>query len=190
MKRCAWTSTDPLMIEYHDKEWGTPVHDDRTHFEFLVLESAQAGLSWMTVLKKRENYRAAFDNFDPEKVALYTERDIERFLQNPGLIRNRKKLEAAVNNAKRFLEIQKEFKSFDNYIWGFVDGKPLVNAFTELGRLPANTPLSDKVSKDLKQRGFKFLGTTIIYSHLQAVGIINDHTTDCFRYKELTGGKQ
>jgi DNA-3-methyladenine glycosylase I len=168
-------------VKYHDEEWGVPVHDDNKHFEFLVLESAQAGLSWITILKKRENYRKAYDNFDPNKVALYDENKINQLMQNPGIVRNRKKIEASVNNAKCFLEIQEEFGSFDKYIWSFVDNKPVINKWNDLSEVPANSELSDMISKDLKKRGFKFLGTTIIYSHLQATGIINDHLVSCFR---------
>ena len=185
MERCTWPSDNGLMIEYHDKEWGTPVHNDKTHFEFLTLESAQAGLSWLTVLKKRENYRKAFEGFDPEKIAGFQENKIEEFMQDSGLIRNRRKLDAAINNAKCFLEIQKEFGSFDRFIWGFVDGKPINNKWKNLKEIPASTSLSDTVAGDLKKRGFKFIGTTIIYAHLQATGIVNDHTINCFRYKEL-----
>ncbi|PAB57884.1 DNA-3-methyladenine glycosylase I [Anaeromicrobium sediminis] len=184
MKRCDWVTEDPLYIKYHDEEWGVPVHDDRVHFEFLVLESAQAGLSWITVLKKRENYRLLYDNFDYEKVALYDENKIEELLSNKGIIRNRRKIESSINNANRFMEVQREFGSFDNYIWSFVENKVLINSWATLGDVPASTDLSDKISKDMKKRGFKFIGTTIIYSYLQAVGIINDHTTDCFRYEE------
>jgi DNA-3-methyladenine glycosylase I len=185
MNRCPWCGTDELYVKYHDEEWGVPVHEDRKHFEFLVLESAQAGLSWITILRKRENYRAAFDNFDPVKVSQYDEQKINELLQNPGIIRNRKKVEAAVNNAKQFLKIQQEFGSFDNYIWSFVDNKPVVNHWQSISEVPATSELSDKVSKDLKSRGFKFLGTIVIYSHLQAIGVINDHLADCFRHKEV-----
>jgi DNA-3-methyladenine glycosylase I len=185
MQRCPWPENDELYIEYHDKEWGSPVHDDRTHFEFLVLESAQAGLSWITILRRRENYRKAYLNFVPEKVAIFNESKLEELLNNPGIIRNRKKIEASINNAQRFLEIQAEFGSFDTYIWKFVDGKPVVNKWKKISELPANSKLSDKISADLKKRGFKFIGSTIIYSHLQATGIVNDHITSCFRYSEL-----
>lgn len=185
MQRCLWCGNDELYVKYHDEEWGVPVHDDRKHFEFLVLESAQAGLSWITILRKRENYRKAYDNFDPLKVSKYDEKKIEELLSNPGIIRNRRKIEASINNAKRFLEVQKEFKSFDNYIWQFVDYKPLVNSWNSVSEIPPKTELSDKISKDLVKRGFKFVGSTIIYSHLQAVGIVNDHIVSCFRYKEL-----
>jgi DNA-3-methyladenine glycosylase I len=185
MNRCPWCGTDELYVKYHDEEWGVPVHEDRKHFEFLVLESAQAGLSWITILRKRENYRSAFDNFDPVRIAEYDEQKINELLQNPGIIRNRKKVEAAVNNANQFLKIQQEFGSFDNYIWSFVDNKPVVNHWQSISEVPATSEFSDKVSKDLKSRGFKFLGTIVIYSHLQAIGVINDHLADCFRHKEV-----
>lgn len=187
MKRCAWApENDLLYTEYHDKEWGVPVHDDMKIFEFLVLESAQAGLSWATVLRKRENYRKAFDNFDPRKVALYSEEDVNRLLGDAGIIRNRQKINAAINNAKRFLEIQKEFGTFDAYIWGFVNGKPVKNKYKQLSELPAKTEISDIMSADLKKRGFKFIGSTICYAHMQATGMVNDHTMDCFRYNEVS----
>jgi len=186
--RCPWCLSCDLYIEYHDREWGVPVHDDRIHFEFLVLESAQAGLSWLTVLRKRENYRAAYLDFDPKKVAKFGPEKIAELMKNEGLIRNLKKIEASINNAARFLEIQKEFGSFDDYIWGFTGRKPVVNKWRTLKELPAKTELSDEVSKDLKKRGFKFLGSTVIYAHLQATGIINDHLTDCFRYP--AGGRR
>lgn len=182
MERCPWCGKDELYIKYHDEEWGVPVHDDNKHFEFLVLESAQAGLSWLTVLRKRENYRKAYDNFEPNKVAKYDENKINELLQNPGIIRNRKKIDASINNAKAFLQIQKEFGSFDNYIWKFVDNSPVINNWNSISELPASSELSDKVSKDLKLRGFKFLGTTIVYAYLQATGVINDHLLDCFRH--------
>lgn len=184
MNRCPWCGNDALYIKYHDEEWGVPVHDDRKHFEFLVLESAQAGLSWITILRKRENYRAAYDNFDPVKVSKYDEDKINELMNNPGIIRNRRKIEASINNAKCFLKIQEEFGSFDNYIWGFVKGSPVKGCWENISEIPANSPLSDEVSKDLKKRGFKFLGSTIIYSHLQATGLINDHITSCFRNNE------
>lgn len=172
-------------MNYHDKEWGTPVHDDKKHFEFLVLESFQAGLSWHTILRKRENFRKAFDGFDPKKVARYDKRNIEKLMKDAGIIRNRRKIEAAINNAKRFLEVQKEFGSFDKYIWGFVNFKSKINKWRRMTQIPATTKLSDEISKDLKSRGFKFVGPTIIYAHIQAIGIVNDHITSCFRYKEL-----
>ncbi|MEW6777022.1 MAG: DNA-3-methyladenine glycosylase I [Bdellovibrionota bacterium] len=183
-KRCAWSESSPLMIAYHDREWGRPTHNDRVHFEFLVLEAAQAGLSWSTILNKREGYRKAFSNFDPVKVARYTPARIKKLLLDPGIVRNRLKVEAAVNNAKRFLEVQKEFGSFDAYCWRFVGGKPIINKRKSLKDIPATTPESDAFSKDLKERGFKFVGSTVIYAHMQAVGMVNDHTVDCFCYKK------
>ncbi len=182
MKRCDWCGDDPLYIKYHDEEWGVPVHDDKIHFEFLVLESAQAGLSWITVLKKRENYRKAYDGFDPAKVAKYDDSKVEELLSNTGVIRNRKKIEASINNAKCFLEIQKEFGSFDRYIWGFVDNKPVKNSWGDISEVPATSELSDTVSKELRKRGFKFLGSTIIYAYLQATGLINDHLVACIKH--------
>jgi DNA-3-methyladenine glycosylase I len=173
------------MIEYHDTEWGVPLHDEKMLFEFLVLEGMQAGLSWNTILNKRENFRAAFHNFDPQRVARYTARDVTRLLGNPGIIRNRLKIEAAINNARRFLEVQNELGSFDSYIWSFVDGKPIKNVFKSLKDIPAKTPLSDAISKDLIKRGFKFVGSTIVYAHMQATGMVNDHTVDCFRYNKV-----
>lgn len=183
MERCSWPGADALYIKYHDEEWGVPVHDDRKHFEFLVLESAQAGLSWLTILRKRENYRAAYDNFEPEKVARYGEDKILELLENTGIIRNRCKIEASINNAQCFLEIQREYGSFDRYIWAFVDNKPVSGSYQSISDIPATSELSDRVSKDLKARGFKFLGSTIVYSHLQATGIVNDHIDACFRKK-------
>jgi DNA-3-methyladenine glycosylase I len=185
-KRCAWVNVDdPLMLEYHDREWGVPVHDDRKHFEFLILEGAQAGLSWSTVLKKREAYRKAFDHFDPAKVARFTAPRIEKLLQDPGIIRNRLKIESTVRNAKAFLKVQQEFGTFDTYCWRFVGGKPKVNKLTSMQQILATSPESDAFSKDLKQRGFNFVGSTIIYAHMQATGMVNDHLVDCFRYREL-----
>ncbi|MEO9308920.1 MAG: DNA-3-methyladenine glycosylase I [Nitrososphaera sp.] len=184
MRRCQWAK-DQLLAEYHDKEWGVPQHDDTKLFELLILQGAQAGLSWSTILKRRESYRKAFDNFDATKIAKYTKQDIKRLLANQGIIRNKLKIESAINNASRFLEIQKEFGSFDRYLWGFVDGKPVQNKFKKLSDIPASTTLSDKISKDLKKRGFNFIGTTICYAYMQAIGMTNDHTTDCFRYSEL-----
>lgn len=184
LTRCAWVSSDPLYIAYHDTEWGVPVFDDKLLFEFLVLEGAQAGLSWLTVLKKRENYRAAFEGFDPVKVAAFDEKKIKSLLDDPGIIRNQLKVRSVVTNAKAFLEIQKEFGSFAGYSWRFVGNKPLVNRFRSLKEVPPRTIESDAFSKDLKKRGFKFVGSTIIYAHMQAVGMVNDHTVDCFRYKE------
>ncbi len=184
--RCQWSHNgNELYIKYHDEEWGVPVYDDRKHFEFLVLEAAQAGLSWATVLNKREGYRKNFADWDATKVARFTPKQVEKILLDPGIVRNRLKVESTVNNAQRFLEVQEEFGSFDNYIWRFVDGKPVVNERQSLKEVPATTPLSDAVSKDLKKRGFKFVGSTVIYAHLQATGIVNDHTVDCFRYKEV-----
>ena len=173
------------MVAYHDTEWGVPLHDDRKLFEFLVLEGAQAGLSWMTVLKKRENYRKAFEGFDPQKVARYNKAKIRKLLGDAGIIRNRLKIESAVVNAKAYLKVQEEFGSFAAYSWRFVDGEPIVNRWKTLKQMPATSPISDAFSKDLKQRGFRFVGPTIIYAHMQAVGMVNDHTTDCFRYREL-----
>ena len=185
-KRCAWVNIDdPLMLQYHDREWGVPVHDDRKHFEFLILEGAQAGLSWTTILRKRENYRKAFDNFDPAKVARFTARRLEKLLQDPGIIRNRLKIESSVKNAKAFLKVQEEFGTFDDYCWRFVNGKPKLNKLTSKQQIPATSPESDAFSKDLKKRGFNFVGSTIIYAHMQAIGMVNDHLTDCFRYREL-----
>ena len=180
--RCAWVSSDPLYIAYHDTEWGVPVFDDRKLFEFLLLEGAQAGLSWLTVLKKRENYRKAFSNFDPARVAGFTEKKIQSLLNDPGIIRNRLKVRSAVTNAAAFLEIQKEFGSFAEYSWRFTGGKPIKNCFKSIREIPARTPESDAFSKDLKKRGFKFVGSTIIYAHMQAIGMVNDHIVDCFRY--------
>lgn len=181
MERCDWCKADELYIRYHDEEWGVPVHDDRKQFEFLVLESAQSGLSWLTILRKRENYRAAYDNFEPEKVAAYDENKIEELLQNAGIIRNRRKIEASIVNARRFLEVQKEYGSFDRYVWGFVDGKPVVNSYRSILEVPATSPLSDEISRDMKQRGFRFLGSVTVYAHLQATGVVNDHIDSCFR---------
>ncbi len=183
--RCDWGTTSPLYIDYHDTEWGVPLHDDRKLFEFLVLEGAQAGLSWETVLKKRHNYRKAFDNFDPRKISQYGNKKIEALLGNKGIIRNRLKIVSAINNAKRFLDVQKEFGSFDTYIWQFVDGRPIINRYKSIQELPAKTKVSDAMSKDLKKRGFKFVGSTICYAHMQATGMVNDHIVDCYRYKQI-----
>lgn len=182
--RCPWCLGFDEYIQYHDEEWGVPVHDDRVHFEFLILEGAQAGLSWSTILKKREGYRQAFADFDPVKVARFTQQRLEKILLDPKIVRNKLKVHSAVNNAKRFLEIQKEFGTFDRYIWSFVGGKPIVNRRTGNGDIPATTPESDALSKDLIKRGFKFVGSTVIYAHMQACGLVNDHRVDCFRYKE------
>jgi DNA-3-methyladenine glycosylase I len=181
--RCPWCLKFDEYIEYHDKEWGVPVHVDNKHFEFLLLEGAQAGLSWSTILKKREGYRQAFSDFDPKKVSRFTEAKIEKILLNPGIVRNRLKVYSAVNNAKRFLEVQKEFGSFDNYIWQFVGGKPIVNKWKTVSEVPATTKESDAISKDLIKRGFKFVGSTVIYAHMQACGLVNDHLIDCWRHK-------
>ena len=187
--RCPWVPLDKEdYVDYHDREWGVPVHDDRLLFEFLTLESAQAGLSWYTVLRKRENYRIAFDRFDPKKVARYSEKKVEKLLGNPGIIRNRQKVNAAVNNARRFLEVREEFGSFDAYIWRFVDGKPILNKIKTLDDYRPTSPESDALSKDLRQRGFKFVGSTIVYAHMQATGMVNDHTLDCFRRQEVIKG--
>ncbi len=183
--RCPWCGSDPLYVKYHDEEWGVPVHDERQHFEFLILEAMQAGLSWFTVLKKRENFRLAFDNFNPEKVAFYDEQKVQQLLGNPGIIRNQLKIRASINNAARFLKVQKEFGSFDTYIWLFTGGKPILNKWEELSQVPAKTPLSNQISKDLIKRGFKFVGSTIIYAHMQAIGMVNDHLVGCFRYGEV-----
>jgi DNA-3-methyladenine glycosylase I len=185
--RCGWANDDPLYIAYHDREWGAPLHDDRGLFELLILEGAQAGLSWITVLRKRESYRAAFDNFEPSIVAQYGERKLARLLEDPGIIRNRLKIEAAVVIAKAFIEVQRNFGSFDAYIWQFVNRTPLQNARRSLGDIPSSTGESDAMSKDLKKRGFKFVGTTICYAFMQATGMVNDHIVDCFRYAELAG---
>lgn len=185
--RCEWCANSfDEYVRYHDEEWGVPVHDDQKHFEFLVLESAQAGLSWATILKKREGYRNAFADFDPNIVSTYEKGMVEELLQDASIIRNRLKIEATINNAKRFLEIQSEFGSFDTYIWQFVEGKPIVNKWKIKFEVPVTTKESDALSKDLKKRGFKFVGSTTIYAHMQAIGLVNDHTIDCFRYKELT----
>lgn len=180
--RCPWPGDDPLMRAYHDEEWGVPLHDDDRLFEFLVLEGMQAGLSWRTILHKRENFRRAFDGFDPARVAAYGEPDIQARMLDAGIIRNRQKIAATVNNARRFLEVQAEFGSFDAYIWRFVDGRPIRNAFRSLAELPATSPESDALSRDLKRRGFKFVGSTVCYAHMQATGMVNDHVVDCFRY--------
>jgi DNA-3-methyladenine glycosylase I len=186
MKRCEWVSgADPLMIDYHDREWGVPVRDDRKHFEFLVLEAAQAGLSWSTILKRREGYRRAFADFDPKKVARFDDRKIEQLLLDSSIIRNRLKIQAAVRNAGQFLKVQEEFESFDAYAWRFVEGRPVVNHRKTSKDLPTTSPQSDAFSKDLKSRGFSFVGSTIIYAHMQAIGMVNDHLVDCFRYREL-----
>ena len=184
--RCAWAGTDPLYVAYHDEEWGVPLHDDRKLFEMLILEGAQAGLSWITILRRREGYRRAFDGFDPGVVAGYGEEKIAELLDDTGIIRNRQKVRSAVNNAQRFLDVQAELGSFDAYIWGFVDGTPIQNARKGMGDIPARTPLSDAISKDLIKRGFNFVGSTIMYAHMQATGMVNDHVVDCFRYGQCS----
>ena len=185
IKRCPWATKDPLNTDYHDTEWGVPIHDDQQLFEFLILEGAQAGLSWITVLKKRENYRNAFHHFDANKIARFTNKKIETLLQNPGIIRNRLKINSTIENAKAFLQIQEECNSFSDFIWDFVDGKPIINKWKNIKQVPDKTILSDKMSKELKKRGFKFVGTTICYAFMQAVGMVNDHLVDCFRYKQI-----
>jgi len=182
--RCTWSGSDPVYVEYHDKEWGFPVRDDRRQFEFLVLESAQAGLSWLTILKRREGYRRLYEGFDPEKVVHFDEKRIQIMLQDTGIIRNRKKIESSINNARRFLEIQEQYGSFCNYFWGFTDGKQVVNYYNDMSEMSATTPLSDTIAKDMKGRGFQFLGSTTLYAHMQATGLINDHLVGCFRHKE------
>src|SRR3989344_5762648 len=182
---CSWPKTDPLMIGYHDREWGKPIRGDRKIFEFLVLESAQAGLSWLTILRKREGYRRAFADFDPKRVARFNKRDVMKLLKNSSIVRNRLKIEAAINNAKKFLEVEKEFSSFSKYMWGFVKERPIDGRRERLKNLPAITKESKVFSEDLKKRGFKFLGPTTVYAHMQAVGMVNDHIQSCFRYKEL-----
>lgn len=186
-ERCPWCGDDPLYVSYHDTEWGVPVYDDATLFEFLLLETFQAGLSWITILRKRENFRKAFDDFDYQKIAAYNEPKIASLLQDPGIIRNKLKVRSAVSNAQAFIQIQKEFGSFSKYIWDFVDGKPIQNNYKKMEDVPANTPLSDAISKDLKKHGFKFVGSSVIYAHMQATGMVNDHLTSCFRHKEVTG---
>ena len=188
-KRCPWASGD-LYIRYHDTEWGVPIHNDRLLFEFLILEGAQAGLSWITILKKRDNYREAFDHFDPVVVAKYGKRKLNSLLANAGIVRNRLKIESAVQNAKSFLTIQDEFGSFDKHIWDFVDGEPKQNTWQTMNDVPASTPESDRMSKELKRRGFKFVGSTICYAYMQAVGMVNDHLVNCIRHKELSGSKR
>lgn len=184
--RCKWCGSDPLYVAYHDEEWGVPVHDDRLLFEFLILEGAQAGLSWLTILKKRQNYQKAFDGFDVQRIANYTDDDIERLMADAGIVRNRLKIESTIKNARGFIAIQQEFGSFDAYVWAFVNGKPLQNRFQSLSEIPANTDISDRMSKDLKKRGFNFVGTTICYAFMQAIGMVNDHETSCFRYPQIT----
>ncbi len=184
-RRCAWVGQDPLYVRYHDEEWGIPVHDDRRHYEFMVLESAQSGLSWITILRKREGYRRAFAGFDPERVAQYGERDIERLMADASIVRNRRKITAAVDNARAMLRVQAEFGSFDSFIWSFVDGKPRKNRWGTIREVPASTAESTALAKELKRRGFGFIGPIVCYSHMQACGLVNDHTTDCFRYRAV-----
>jgi len=184
--RCKWCEKDSLYIKYHDTEWGVPLHDEQQLFEFLMLETFQAGLSWITILRKRENFRKAFDNFDVKKIAQYDENKIQALLQDTGIIRNKLKVRAAVSNAQAFLKLQKEFGSFDNYVWAFVNGKPVQNKWESVKELPGKTKLSDQLSKDLKERGFKFVGSTIVYAYMQATGMVNDHTVNCFRHKEVS----
>ena len=183
--RCGWCEKDDLYIQYHDREWGVPVHDERTLFEFLILETMQAGLSWHTVLKKREAFRSAYNNFDVNTVARFTSNDVERLMLDAGIIRNRAKITASIANARAFLRVAEEWGSFDAYIWNFVDGRPVINAWSALSHLPATTPLSDRISKDLRARGFAFVGSTVVYAHMQATGMVNDHLTSCFRYGEV-----
>jgi len=183
--RCKWVSDDPLYIAYHDEEWGVPLFNEQRLFEFLILETFQAGLSWITVLRKRENFRKAFDGFDVEKVAAFDEAKIASLMEDAGIIRNGAKIRAAVSNAQAFIQVQKDYGSFREYIWGFVDGKPIQNGFTELNQVPPKTELAESISKDLKKRGFKFVGPTVVYAHMQATGMVNDHTIDCFRHKEV-----
>lgn len=185
--RCQWANGDPLYEKYHDEEWGTPLYDDQLLFEFLILEGFQAGLSWITILRKRENFRRAFSNFDAKKVARYGEADIERLMQDAGIIRNKQKILAAINNAQRYLDIQKEWGSFSDYFWHFTGGKPIVNHLESMGQIPAKTPLAEEISKDMKARGFKFVGPTIIYAHMQATGMVNDHMVNCFRWSQVQG---
>ena len=185
-KRCEWVPLDnPLYVKYHDEEWGVPIHDDRLLFEFLILEGVQAGLSWLTVLRKRENYRNVFDGFDARKIVRYKKNKIEELMQNPGIIRNRRKIEASITNSRIFLDIQAQYGSFDTFMWDFVEGKSIVNQWKSIKEIPARTTLSDAMSKELKRRGFKFVGSTICYAHMQATGMVNDHTIDCFRYDEI-----
>ncbi|RUA10706.1 MAG: DNA-3-methyladenine glycosylase I [Flavobacteriia bacterium] len=184
-KRCSWCGKDPVYIDYHDKEWGVPVYDDRKLFEFLILETFQAGLSWITILKKRNNFKKAFDNFDYKKIARYDERKFEELIKDAGIIRNKLKIRAAISNARAFIRVQEEFSSFSKYIWAFVNHKPIINHWKTLKEIPAKTELSDKISTDMKKRGFKFVGSTIIYAQMQATGMVNDHVTDCFRYSEV-----
>lgn len=190
LQRCPWATADPLYVEYHDREWGVPVHDDRRHFEFLILEGAQAGLSWLTILRKRDGYRRAFADFNPEIVARFTAADVDRLLADPSIVRNRRKINAAVGNATAFLRVQDEFGSFDDFIWGYVGGSPLVNTWKTLGEIPASTAESAALSRELLRRGFRFVGPTIVYAHMQACGLVNDHLVGCPRWRELGGGRK
>ncbi len=185
IQRCSWCLKTPQYIKYHDTEWGVPLHDDTKLFEFLILETFQAGLSWLTILNKRENFKKAFSLFDPKKVAKFTEQDYEKLINNAGIVRNKLKIRAAINNAKKFLEVQKEFGSFDNYIWKFVNYKPIKNSYTDIKQVPAKNKIAETLSNDLKKRGFKFVGPTVIYAHMQATGMVNDHLASCFRYGEM-----
>lgn len=188
LPRCAWCGADPLYRAYHDEEWGVPLHDERALFELLTLEGAQAGLSWFTILKKREGYRRAFNDFDAERIARYTEADVTRLMADAGIVRNRLKIESTITNARATLKLRESGGGLDGYFWNFVGGRPIVNAWTDMSQVPASTPLSDAISKDMKQRGFKFVGSTILYAHMQAMGLVNDHTTGCFRYGALASG--
>ena len=190
LPRCTWCGTDPLYCAYHDEEWGVPLHDERALFEFLIQEGAQAGLSWFTILKKREGYRRAFDNFDVERIARYGEADVARLMADAGIVRNRLKIESTITNARATLALRETSDGLDAYFWNFVDGRPIDNAWKGIGQVPASTPLSDAISKDLKKRGFKFVGSTIVYAHMQATGMVNDHTVDCFRHREVAGAAQ
>ena len=185
VKRCAWCGDDPLYVAYHDEDWGVPVYDDQLLFEMLTLEGAQAGLSWLTILRKRENYRKAFHNFDAYKISRYDQKEIDRLMQDAGVVRNRLKIESTIKNARGFLLLQEEFASFAGYLWRFVDGKPITNTWKDLSAIPPNTKISDQLSKDLKKRGFNFVGSTICYAFMQSIGMVNDHTTECFRYQEI-----
>lgn len=187
MNKCEWPGKDPLYNDYHDKEWGVPVYDDGKIFEFLILETFQAGLSWITILRKRENFRKAFDNFDYKKIARYEEDKVQELLQNEGIIRNKLKINATISNASAFMKVQTEFGTFSKYIWGFVGGKPIQNSYKTLKEIPATTEVSDRLSNDLKRRGFKFVGSTVVYAHMQATGMVNDHIVECFRHKEIVG---
>ncbi len=189
LERCPWCGQDPIYVTYHDEQWGVPVHDDRKLFEFLILEGAQAGLSWLTILKRREGYRRAYRDFDPQKVARFGASSVRRLLADPGIIRNRLKIEASIGNARAFLAVQEEWGSFDAYIWSFVEGRPIQNRWRSMAELPATTPLAEKISRDLKQRGFRFVGPTIVYAHMQATGMVNDHLVGCFRHRQIKEGR-